>query len=274
MASNNDQQTGNKMQTNFNQEAIERFGAEHSDMHNDASNASFDDRMARLALYLDWKLIDEWYLSGLSNETKTELTVLDVGAGKGRMTRKFLDVSKKCVALEPYAKFYHALISNTESSKLETYQCTFSEYCATAAMNFNFVYSSGVTVYLDNGELCNFMDQLCKCLRPDGSIIIRELCHERTTVVNDYSVYRRPADIISVAKSHHLKCINFRRSYPIIVFRSIYDLWPNWLTETLWRITGTEGFWPMWNRLAKLNIPRGGRMCFYTFMFRKQEMLR
>lgn len=129
------------------------------------------------------------------------------------------------------------------------------------------VWVSGVTPYLDDVELSEFFADEKATLKRGALLIVRELGSERQTVRADREINRTPRELIKVAASAGCRCLSFRRSYPVFFLNKLANLWPNGLTRSLWRVASARLAWPLWERVARLNIPRGGRKCFFAYCF-------
>lgn len=110
----------------FNRRALMAFGDEHRNMDDDAPNANFDKEVAALTNYLDWQVIQQWTFARFGAESWKKLSVLDVGAGKGRMTRRFKESGAQVVAIEPYEEYYNILL-NSAGEGAEVARCTLSD---------------------------------------------------------------------------------------------------------------------------------------------------
>ena len=129
----------------FNQRMIQEFGTEHANMNPDSPNKYFDVRISHLNNYLDIQFIEKRVLQKLPLPRRAKPRILDVGAGKGRMTRRFAEIAAHCVAIEPFPEFYQVLISSCTGENIEIYQCTLQEYEKMTEQRFDIIYVSGVT---------------------------------------------------------------------------------------------------------------------------------
>lgn len=252
--------------SNFNRRAIESYGKVHCDMDNEAPNRSFDMHVASITNYLDWDVIVKWMLSRVPYERRSSLRVLDVGAGKGRMTKRFLEIASHCVAIEPFEPFYNELKRNAQGYNLETHCCTLDEYARKASAPFDLIYVSGVTPYLNEQELKEFMSTINSLLAASGLVLIRELGAERNTVETDSEINRTPRAMAAIFQNASLRILKIRRAYPVFLINKLYDKWPNVLTKFLWENLSRQSIWPFWKFLASLNLPRGGRRCFWFYL--------
>jgi FkbM family methyltransferase len=248
---------------NFNQSAIEAFGQHHKEMNPDAPNKSFDEAMARLTTYLDLEVVRRWALPLLPSNP----TILDIGAGKGRMSRLFATFCNKCVAIEPFVPFYHELLRYSLNIKnIEAYNCTLSEFARTDRERFHFVYASGVTPYLDDSELHDFFGDLRRIIRQNGVLCIRSLDDERERTVAETEIYRIPKDFMELAYRSGFRCLRFRRAYPPFVARRIYEMWPSTFTKALWDTSSMSVFYPFWHAVAEMNLPRIKKRSFFVYL--------
>jgi SAM-dependent methyltransferase len=258
------------MDWNFNRRALEEFGKDNRNMPLDAPSKGVDEKEGALVTYLDLRIVKEWTLHYLSCMNLQNLSVLDVGAGKGRMTRYFAQYTDKCVALEPFSEFYTVLDTVCKPYKnVETYNCTFTEYIASSERMFDLIYVSGVTTYFDDEELKLFFRAASGILAPLGLIFVREWGSPSKTEYLSNATNRTRKHTVGTALEAGLECIRWRRAYPPFLFYRLQELWPNRITESLKINAFKPCFFPLWEMLAKMNIPRGDRKCFFVYCFRK-----
>lgn len=256
------------MEHNFNEEAIEEFGKEHLGMPLTSPNKYIGEIQGKLISYLELKLIKRWLNRYLHLKTKKEFAILDIGAGKGRMTRCFADLASHCVALEPYPGFYNILKAVCKPyNNVETYNGTLSEYLSTSKNRFDFIYISGVTMYLNDEELDSFLCDVKRCLKSSGLVCVRD----RSTLCKpEYSpkiITRSVEQILTSAQSVGLTCIRWQRAYPPFIFSKINDRWPNKLTKTLCNFSEQEIFFPIWELFARIYLRPNPQACFLVYLF-------
>ncbi len=258
------------MDYNFNRMALEIFGKDNRSMPPESPNNYFDQREGGLATYLDLQIVIKWVLPYLLRRHVQKPLVIDVGAGKGRMTRNFAGFAYQCVALEPFAEFYSVLETVCKPyANIETHNCTFSEYVAHSKRMFDLIYVSGVTTYFDDEELSFFFRDASGILAPLGLICVREWSSPKKTEYLPNAINRTREHSIGVAREAGLECIRWRRAYPPFVFDKLHSLWPNRLTEALKITATTQIFYPLWELLAQMNLPRGRRKCYFVYLFRQ-----
>lgn len=187
------------------------------------------------------------------------------------MTRHFVKMAHKVVAIEPSALFYKDLISSCSAKNFEGHKMTLSQYAELTNEYFDIIYASGVTPYLADKELMNFMTAISRLLRPWGLLCIRDLGHEKMLIQSQFEINRTPRQLIQLAQKTGFSCSRWRRVYPFIFPNKIYEKWPNALTKSLWNIASASLFYPMWGIFATSDIPRGGRKCFFVYLFRMDE---
>jgi SAM-dependent methyltransferase len=249
--------------TDFNRTMIERFGVNHAHMHLEAPNAVFDLRLARLCTYLDLQMIHRWARPRLPGRP----SILDVGAGKGRMTRHFVKIAARCVAIEPYRDFHQALTANCQADNLTTHNLTLQDYARVAAERFDLVYLSGVFPYMTDDEVVEALVTARALLRPGGLVCIRDFGREahagRSAIGTE--VKRTPQEVVRAAQQAGLTCLRWRRAYPVNIPEICYARWPNALTRWLWRLASAPAVFPLWGALAALNLPHR-RECFVYYV--------
>jgi SAM-dependent methyltransferase len=264
----------------FNQWAIERFGVEHANMDPNSPNKYFDTQLSDLYTYLDMQIIAQWVLPRLAPSRRTRAWILDVGAGKGRMTRRFVEIAEHCVAIEPFPGFYDVLEEQCHSSKLRTYKSTLLSYAKVATERFDVIYLSGVLPYLNHSELHDSLNVLHNLLRSGGLICIRDFGTEGKVARSASQIVeiakktglimRKPEEIRSVAEKTGFVCLRWRRAYPPNVPWIVYNRWPNRLTELSWHIASSPSFFSVWSLLAKLNLPHKEN-CYFFYLLQQKE---
>lgn len=264
----------------FNQSAIQRFGVENANMSLNSPNKYFDAKLSELYTYIDMQIVEQWVLPKLAPSRRTRAWILDVGAGKGRMTRRFVEIAEHCVAIEPFPEFYGVLEAQGHSSKLRTYQSTLSSYARVAAERFDVIYLSGVLHYMNYSELHDSMVILHNLLRSGGLVCIRDfetesrIARSASQVVEiakkTGSIMRNSEEIKSMAEKTGFVCLRCRRAYPPNVPWIVYKRWPNKLTEVSWHIASDRLFFPIWSLLAKLNLPHRDN-CYFFYLLQQKE---
>jgi SAM-dependent methyltransferase len=224
----------NKSEANFNARAIQAFGQENAEMNADMPNKTFNMRLGKLTTHLDILFIKKEILPRLPPKSREFPTILDVGAGKGRITKYFITIPSYCVAIEPYEPFYNTLKNRFDSKNFEAHRYTLEEYSRYPEGNFDIIYASGVTPYLNDVELLIFMKDAARLLRHKGLLCLREFGHACQTVRARLEINRSPEDVIKIALRANFSCIRYRHAYPPVFTNKIYEAWPNKLTKFLW----------------------------------------
>ena len=195
-------------------------------MHPDTPNVYFDERIGRLNTYLDMDIVRRWAIPALPPQRMDDLRILDIGAGKGRMTRQLATIARLCVAIEPFPDFYKALTAMPLPSNVETHSCTFSEYTESRRERFDIIYVGGVTPYMDDRELQEFFCSVRHILRAGGVVINRELATKQPVerFAGQSVIARTPAELVKAARDQGLSLVRTRRAYPVnipwLVFKS------------------------------------------------------
>lgn len=250
----------------LNKKALNTFGRENRGMGLDSPNRSVDNKMGCLMSHLDAHLVRRWVLPALTPDRRKDLSILDVGAGKGRMTRYFITVAADCVALEPFPEFYQVLKSRFEASNLETYPLRLAEYAGSTTRRFDLVYASGVTTYLSDGEMLDFLTAARGLLRQGGMVILRDIA--RNPEPTEFA--RTPKEIEQFALKAGLSLKRVRRAYPICPPWILWRALPNRITALIWNFAGHKAFYPLWRLVAALNLlPQ--RSHFLVYLLRIED---
>lgn len=244
-------------------------------MHADAPNKYFDDRVSHLNSYLDLHFLKAHVLPKLPFPQKDSPHILDVGAGNGRMTRRFVGIAKHCVAIEPSPVFYQILYKTTHfAGNLETYQCTLLEYekIAENHSRFDVIFLGGVLPYLNNKEIHEFLTCVRRLLKPRGLVFVRDLGTSREALSDKCptggEITRSPSAIKHIATSTGFDCSYWRRAYPINIPWILFKKWPTPVSSFLWHSTSAHCFYPVWRLLAEFNrykVYKKGR-CFLFYI--------
>jgi SAM-dependent methyltransferase len=258
------------MDYEFNKRAIKVFGERNRNMPIESPNIWTDEREGRLLTYLDLEIVKKWALAGLVREGIKKPSILDVGAGKGRMTRHFAELGGICVALEPFQDFFGILKMVCKPYlNVEIYNCTLSKYVARSSRQFNLIYVSGATPYLDGKELRCFFNDAMRCLEPKGLMCVREYGSAIRTDYTPNDINRTPEHLVGIAHESGFECARWRRAYPPFLIDRLCSAWPNVLTNGLKIMAFRNNFFTLWELLSQLNLPRGRKKCFYVYLFKR-----
>jgi SAM-dependent methyltransferase len=263
-----------------NRRRIDAFGNDNYLMNDDVPFYYTDTRTAKLFNYIDRKIIQHWIIQKLNSKRKAGLTILDVGAGTGRMTKYFSEIGETVVSIEPYLPFFDKLKRTCINQNIECYQYTLQEYIEFNAEPFDLIYVSGVLMYHIDIEAVEFINILNLLIKPDGLILIRDLGmenHKASNAVDDALIEEGKAEVIRTPKgvlrlAHHsgLKCIKWGRPYPIDIPQKIYQKWPNKFTNAIVTIFTHRFFYPLWSFFSLFNIPHMGERCYFAYLFQKE----
>ncbi|MBW1991391.1 MAG: class I SAM-dependent methyltransferase [Deltaproteobacteria bacterium] len=237
-------------------------------MDADTPHAFCDLKLARWQTMLDCHFIEKKVLSGLPAERRSQLSVLDVGAAKGRMTKEFARMASLCVALEPFPPFYQYLRARFEN--IEIHQKTLNEYARIADKKFDLIFISGVICYLTDDEVPVFLKNAYNLLKEDGFLIIRELCpYPHWDQDAGLEIIRPSHTVISFLKQAGFKTVSCHRAYPVNLPYKLFSRWPNRLTEWLWRTLSHKITYPWWRIMADLNLFPHQSRSYLHYLVRK-----
>jgi SAM-dependent methyltransferase len=245
----------------FNQRSTEQFNAANVDVDPDAISKYFDRNFARLCTHLDLQLIRRRILPHFNGRP----SVLDVGAGKGRMTGPLATIASKVVAIEPFADYYQVLADRfTSSPNITVHRATVAEYAARTAERFDLIYIGGALPHFETGEAIEMLRSTKGLLKPGGFIDVHDYGKEdQTDATQKNLILRSPSEMRDVFESAGLHCLYWRRAYPRNPFWAAANRWPNRLTKGVWSVAARPLFFPVWELLAGLNFPH--RRAAYFF---------
>lgn len=236
-----------------NKETINQFGTDNIGMDINTPHARCDVSLGQLHTMLDKHFIMKYVIPNISPERLSNLAILDVGAGKGRMTREFMKMAPKCVAIEPFQPFFEALRENCKS--VEMYPYTLDEYVEVAKDKFDIIFIGGVIFCLSDDELLVFLENAKRLLRNEGFLVIREAQPYKNWQRDcKYEILRSWDVLASFFNRAGFQTISLHRAYPINIPSKLYLSWPNSLTSMLWKIASHDLTYPFWRILADLNI--------------------
>jgi SAM-dependent methyltransferase len=263
--------------TPFNKESIEFFGAESAQMHPDSPNCYFSREFAALSTYLECQIVNDWGVMSFPPIRRSDLTVIDVGAGKGRMTTHLTRIARRCVALEPHKPFYDVLTGRPDLRDAQVYNYSLSEYAQLTTLKFDIAWLSGVFPHLDDGELRSALVDLRSLLAPDGLLINREQASlGEARFRESLLLYERPPELLAqYADDAGFEVLRRRRAYPpnpLALLAALLPLRP--LREAILRISYHRLSYPLWGMLARCNIKASrhssGIGRFVVYLLRKK----
>jgi len=263
--------------SNYNLETIKKFGEYHLDMDIDSPSRFIDARMGKLFTYLDLQYIKRWVLSEIDFKSIENFSILDVGAGKGRITRHFFTIAKQIVAIEPFEPFFKVLLNLDipPNTNVKLLNLTLSQYKKITDSKFDFIFTAGVTPYINDNEINEFFNNLGSLVKKSGVILVRDFCVEDQysgdgpygSIKSDLEIIRSPSGLMKIFKTNNLHCLKFRRAYPVVLPWVIYKKWPNKFTDALWEFTSLNIFHLFYYKLAEINLPHK-RCSFYMFLLK------
>jgi SAM-dependent methyltransferase len=266
-----------------NSDLIQSFGEYNASMSSDSSFAHEDPREGELESYLDTKLIHHWARPLFAENGTANLSVLDVGAGTGRMTKHLCKIAGRCVAIEPYLPFFNRLKSSGLQSNVEVHNLSLKEYAEMVTEQFDLVFISGVLMYHDDKEAIDSFQFMHNLLRPNGLLFIRDFGVEHDAAggppfrsviregkeVRCPQILRPPEGIKEMAHRTGFSFLKWRRSYPMYPMRApqvIKERWPNIATKLLLKICYSKLVFPVWGMLAAMNL-RFKKITFNYFSY-------
>lgn len=263
------QESGASKQAPFNENALRVFAEHNRGMPTVSPNVYLDELEGCLATYLDIRWVKHWVLPRLEKQGVFRPTILDVGAGKGRMTTQFAEFCKECVSVEPWPEFFDVLDEQCRAlANCRAHHGTLRDFVSVfGAWQVDIVWISGVIPYLNDQEVGPFLREARSCMRPGGFLCIRELASANETDYLPNEINRSSAHLIAVARSAGLRCLGWRRSYPPFIFDWLHSHVPCAPTRFLRRFAFSQRFYRLWYRLAELSVPRGNRKRFHNYLF-------
>ena len=245
----------------FNELSVQQFNAANAEIDQDAISKHFDIHLARLCTHLDLQVIRRQILPRLVPKLTT---ILDVGAGKGRMTRHLAQLGK-VVALEPYSSSYEILTKRLPS--VEAYPLTLADYAASAANRFELIYLGGVLPHLESGEATELLRTAKRLLNPGGFIYLHDYGKEDGTDAKQKDlILRSPSEIQVIFKKAGIVCAYQLRAYPPNAFWALVNFYPNRVTKSVWKLASSRATFPLWQLLAGLNLAHKRTSYFFYIM--------
>jgi ubiquinone/menaquinone biosynthesis C-methylase UbiE len=152
-------------------------------------------------------------IMGIVNLDKS-MRVLDLGAGVGQWSFRFSEYAKQVVAVEYSSDMCYLAIqeaNNLGIDNIEFVNIAAQDYHTDAS--FDFIYISGLLIYLDDKESEQLIQQCAKHLSQDGRLVLRdgtgingrhEINDNYSKALNAYysATYRTADQYISLFESH------------------------------------------------------------------------
>lgn len=157
---------------NFNRQAIEYFGSNNMSMDIESSNRHLDGGVGSLMTRLEVNFVRA-SLQRLDVSRRDGTQILDLGAGKGRMSRHLVTMCQRCVAVEPFGPFCES-IRRWAPPALEVRNCSLKSFAESETCRFDLIYLAGVTNQLDDDELDEALVSIRKLLHPAGLVLIKD----------------------------------------------------------------------------------------------------
>jgi len=260
----------------YNSIAIQEFGETSKDMDIDAPHGYVDQKLIRIFTYLDLYYIQSWAINGIDKNRRKEMAILDVGAGKGRITKRLASYAQKVVAVEPFEPFFRTLIRTCRMPNVECFHGTLSQYRKSKPGKFDLIFISGVITYIDDAELDQFCLDIRELSNRHGLILLRDFGIENKSsgtgvfgsIKDGLEILRPPRGTIHAFSRAGLDCLRYAHAYPSVPFWVLYRLLPNPLTKLLWDLTSRKAFYPFYKMLSTLNLPHT-HGCYWIYLFKK-----
>ena len=208
-----------------NLDRIDIFGRANASMSDDSSHSCIDSRAGRLHSYLDMRLIKKWVLPLFPISRRNSIVLLDVGAGTGRMTRRFSKVASLCISIEPYPPFFNRLKASCNGTNVKFHQCTLHNNAKITDKSFDLIFLSGVLMYHNDAEALRLLQLLHNFLKQNEFVLIRDWGVENegwgASPFGSVLVYGKD-EMLSPPKGDQklvsqagFRCLRWRRSYPV-----------------------------------------------------------
>jgi SAM-dependent methyltransferase len=236
--------------TSFNAWSIDRFNTQNVDIDQDTLSKHFDARLAHLYTHLDLQVIRRWILPHFKTRRPT---ILDVGAGKGRMTGHLAAMASRTVAIEPFHSHYEVLAKRFP--EMELHRATLVDYRNITTDQFDMICVAGVLPYFNSVEMVENLKVLKRLLNPGGFVYLLDYgVEDSVSSKQDGIVLRSPSEIITAFRAAGLNCWRWRRAYPPSCLEYLEARWPNPLTKLLLRTITKPIFFSLWELFAALNL--------------------
>ena len=234
----------------YNAWSIDRFDTQNIDIDPDTLSKHFDAPLARLYTHLDLQVIRRWILPQFKRRRPT---ILDVGAGKGRLTRHLAGMASRIVAIEPFPAYYEVLAKRF--LEMELHRATLVDYGNITADKFDMVCFGGVFPHLDSDEIVENLKVAKRLLNPGGFVYALDYgVEDSVSSKQDGIVLRSPSEIRTAFRAAGLNCWRWRRAYPPSCLEYLEARWPNPLTKLLLRTITKPIFFSLWELFAALNL--------------------
>lgn len=251
----------------FNKAAMKNFGESNIRMSSDSSSLIFDNTLKHLHNHIDIMTIRRWAIKPLKKAHKT-IRFLDVGAGKGRITRLISPFVDHVTAIEPFEPFFKVLLATCSGADL--YYSDLNEYFQNNQCQHELIFISVVFNYLDENEFENFLKKIFDLLQNNHLMFVRSFDNLKRSAHNGLQINRTPEQIIKCATKIGFNCLRHRIAYPPIAIQKILDKYNNVVSNAIYKIAYNKLFYPIWYYIAELNLPRFGDEMFCYYLFEKR----
>jgi len=117
---------------------------------------------------------------------------------------------------------------------------------------------------MNDSEVAKSMIILASLLKPKGFLFIRDWGHNEKLLLALDSLIE--LHLIGFAQKAHLSCVKYRRPYPPFITHKIAKRWSNLFTQFILKVSTHRIFHIVWYWLSLLNLPRGGKECYFVYM--------
>jgi len=261
-----------------NLDRINVFGRFNRQMSPEAPHLNVDLRLGRLMSYLDMQIVKRWVLPALPINRRNDISVLDAGAGKGRMTRRLATVASHCVAIEPYPHFIDPLKAACPDGNVKLHPLSLLQYAEVAKEQFDFIFMSGVVTYHDDTEALQALHTLHNLLKPWGLVLLRDpgIEDEQYGVPpfgsfqgdGRLEVLRPPKGMQVMFSRAGYSCLKWRRVYPPNIPWALRQRWPCRLTDWCCKLCSSRLLYPAWEKLAEANL-RHRKGSYFAYLLKR-----
>jgi len=157
------------------------------------------------------------------------MTVLELGCGGGRWALSIAPLVRKYIAFDFSRASLESATKRAKQKKLDNIEFRYSSLQAfNPQEDYDLVYFSGVTQYVQDDELRQILSKLIPHMKPSTVIIDRSTISLKNRIVRDdkeyFSIYRTESELMDIFKSVGLESTYKNRSYRFMRFSRIINL--------------------------------------------------
>jgi SAM-dependent methyltransferase len=196
---------------------------------------------SRLPNHHGWstRWLQHWTLSRLDRPRFKR--VVDLGCGRGEWSALFAPLADEvfaCDVAEPFVAETRARLDQLRHTSWHVEQADLRSYHVPRGIDLAYV--GAVLLYLRDDAVRDVLYRVRRASVPNALVFVREWCtfnlgRPSTQTTTGFSIHRRPADVVALAESVGLRCLEVR-SAPSIYAEMMGNAITHWPPRLAWRL--------------------------------------